>query len=119
MKHARDFAHDQIPPDASSEARRIAEEAVSNALYGVMMLLDGVASSSIDPEPSKHRAQYVLLSRIRDTGGNVLDTFELAPGGDELCMGLGMWMEGEFGSHLPRGGTPQPQLDTPPNGPPA
>ena len=114
MIDARNFAYERIPADVSPDARRIAEEAVFNALYGVMMILDGVTSNPLDPEPTEHRAQYVLLSQICDFAGNVLETFELAPDGDPLCMGIHMWMEGEFGSYLPHRGMPQTQDDTSP-----
>jgi hypothetical protein len=95
MTAARDYAFERIPASASPEAQELARKAALDAIYGMMMLLDGVPSSLTGPE---HRAEYVLHSRIRSReSGKVLEEFELAPGGDGLCMGFHGWVAGDFG----------------------
>ena len=93
MRSARDYAYQRIPADASEETQAVAKDAAFYALYGVMMLLDGITKNEIDPD---HRATYVLSLQVRDTTGAVVKTVELAPDGDGLCMGIHAWMADEF-----------------------
>lgn len=95
MAAARDYAVGRLPPDATPDQRRLAETAALDAVYGVMMLLDGVADSAID---DAHRAEYVLLARVlREDRDEPVEEIELAPGGDGLCMGFHGWAAGDFG----------------------
>jgi hypothetical protein len=90
MRAARDYAFGRIPTTMSVEQRRIAERAALDAIYGVMMLLDGVANSDIDHD---HCAEYVLIACVRRNGkGPTVEQFELAPDGDGLCMGFHAWV---------------------------
>lgn len=93
---ARDYARERIDSRATPAARAVAERAIHDALYGVMMLLDGVADTALD---RRHAIEYVLQARVRDRGSSeVLETFELAPDGDGLCMGFAGWSRGDFGA---------------------
>lgn len=96
MAAARDYAFERIPASATAKERELAEKAALDAIYGMMMLLDGVAVSKID---KTHTASYVLLSRIFATGkSQPVEEFELAPDGDGLCMGFHDWIEDDFGN---------------------
>src|SRR5437588_10935268 len=90
---ARDYALEKIPASASDEAKAVAKEAVLDALYGVMMVLEGIPRNDIDPE---HWLQYVLSARVRDRHGATLETIELSPGGDGLCMSYHGWLIDDF-----------------------
>ena len=95
MAASREYAFEQIPKSATPKERELAEKAAVDAIYGMMMLLDGVSESRIDQE---HLARYVLLSRIFPSGqSEPVDEFELAPDGDGLCMGFHAWVAGDFG----------------------
>ena len=95
MAAARDYAFKLIPKDALAAQRELAEKAALDAIYGVMMLLDGVARTPID---DRHRAEYVLSVRVlRESEGPPVEEFELAPEGDGLCMGFHGWVAGNFG----------------------
>jgi hypothetical protein len=95
MAAARDYAFGRIPKDTPPAQRELAEKAALDAIYGVMMLLDGVARSPIDDE---HRAEYVLSLRVlRESEEAPVERFELAPDGDGLCMGFHGWVAGNFG----------------------
>ena len=90
---AIEYAVDRIPAGADAAARALAAKAARDAVYGAMMLLDGVAASDLGPDA---RAEYVLLSRVRSrASGEVAEEFELAPDGDGLCMGFHGWVAGE------------------------
>jgi len=96
MASSRDYAFERIPKSVSTEVREIAARAVLDAIYGMMMLLDGVAEAKID---ESHRAEYVLSARIRNTERDQpIEQFELAPEGDGLCMGFHGWAAGDFGN---------------------
>ena len=95
MTAARDYAVQRIPASASPGDREIAQKAALDAIYGIMMLLDGAAESKID---ETHRVEYALVARIFASGQReAIEQFELAPHGDGLCMGFHGWTAGEFG----------------------
>ena len=94
MAAARDYAISRMSKTMTLEERRVAEKAALDAIYGMMMLLDGVANSDLDKD---HVVQYVLSAQVIDNGSKVpVEEFELAPNGDGLCMGFHAWTAGEF-----------------------
>jgi hypothetical protein len=94
MTHARDEALKRIPPDASAETREVAREAVQDALYNVMMMLEGVVGVT----PGSGRAlEFALICRVRESEEphTVVEELELAPNGAEsACMGFHFWTDG-------------------------
>jgi len=98
MAHARDFAVNRIPSTASPEARELAKKAALDALYGVMQILDGAAG---DPLDEQRAVEFLLLGRVvlrTDSGrADVLEEYEIGPGGEGLCAGFPRWMKGDFG----------------------
>jgi hypothetical protein len=94
MAAARDYAFEQIPDSVTRESRSVAQKCALDAIYGMMMLLDGVADAKID---TSHWAQYVLIARVRTERGEPVEEFELAPDGDGLCMGFHGWVADDFG----------------------
>ena len=94
MDEVKGYAVAKINPDCSIEERNAAEKAISDTLYGFMMLLDGVINSSID---KNHGVEFALIARIFDSNtSKYLEEIYLAPDGDGLCMGINMWEDGEF-----------------------
>jgi len=92
---ARDYALKRISKDSSAEARAAAERAALDAIYGMMMLLDGVAPA----DSGTARIEYVLLARVIPQGPDSRqELVELAPDGDGLCMGFQGWVAGDFGA---------------------
>src|SRR5579884_4443598 len=94
MQHVRGWARSQIPADAPSDVRAAAEQGVDNCLYALMDLFDGYWLNKVD---EGHRVEYALLARIRDDEDRIVETFELAPDGDGLSLGIHGWLEGDFG----------------------
>lgn len=94
MDNVKGYAKKNINSNCSVEERLAAEKAISDTLYGFMMLLDGVIDSSIDKD---HRVEFALIARVFDQNTReYLEEIELAPDGDGLCMGIHMWEDGEF-----------------------
>ncbi len=96
MAAAKEYAFDRISESVPAADREIAQRAALDAIYGMMMLLDGVADSEID---AAHRVEYVLLAHVREIteSYDTVEEFELAPDGDGLCIGFHGWVEGDFG----------------------
>lgn len=94
MENVKGYAKEKITSNCSVEERLAAEKAISDTLYGFMMLLDGVIDSSIDKD---HGVEFALIARVFDQNTReYLEEIELAPDGDGLCMGIHMWEDGEF-----------------------
>lgn len=94
MSASHDYAIDRIPADATPRERELATAAARDAIYGMMMLFDGVADSDID---SRHSACYKLIAEIiLNDDDRVVADFELAPDGDGLCMGYHGWLDSNF-----------------------
>ncbi len=96
MTHARDDALQQLPETTGAEARDIAAKAVNDALYNVMMILEGVAGVQIGGDRS---LEFALVARVRESEQpyRIVEEFELAPNGEEpACMGFHLWKDGDF-----------------------
>lgn len=91
LSHARDSVVDGTP----LEQKDIANRAATDALYNLMMILEGVVGV---PAVDGRELEFALVSRVRDSSTKaVIEQFELAPNGDEpACMGFHIWTEGEF-----------------------
>ena len=84
-------ARSKLPAGLSDEARAAALQAVDDAVYGLMQLLDGVS------DPLSNDECYVTLRRSSDDA--VLHALDLQDG-DGMCMGFHGWVEGDFGDLL-------------------
>jgi hypothetical protein len=96
MTHARDDAIRQIPANAPEETKAIASKAAVDALYNVMMILEGVVGA---PGDENRSLEFALVTRVRNREKPyaVVEEFELAPGGEEsACMGFHFWTDGDF-----------------------
>ena len=98
MAYARDFALKRIPTTATPEARELAKKAALDALYGVLQVLDGATGDSLDERRS---VEFLLLGRvIQSTEGGrdeVLEEYEIGPGGEGLCHAFPRWIKDDFG----------------------
>jgi hypothetical protein len=92
LTHARNGAVQDVAP----EHRDVATKAATDALYNVMMILEGIVGPEIGEE---HTLEFALVARIRERTNQsvVVEQFELAPEGEEpACMGFHFWAEGDF-----------------------
>jgi hypothetical protein len=98
MAHARDFAVKRIPATATPEARELAKKAALDALYGVMQILDGSTGDLLD---ERRAVEFLLLGRVVQSseGGRdeVLEEYEIGPGGEGLCRAFPRWVKDDFG----------------------
>jgi len=96
LTHARDGALSQIPESASDDCRAVASKAVTDALYNVMMIFEGVVGADAGAD---HSLEFALVARVRGKSPPYAATeeFELAPNGVEsACMGFHFWTADDF-----------------------
>lgn len=90
FKFVRERAIARIPQDIGEGTKVVAKEAIDNALWMCMALLDGYFRTMID---ENHRAVYGLTMHIEDEKGDIIEAIELT----SLELGYAFWIEGDFG----------------------
>ena len=94
LSHAKNEALSKLPETASVESKEIADKAVTDALYNLMMILEGVVGAPIGDAQS---IEFALIAKIRNSTDETIEQFELAPNGEEpACMGFHSWTSGSF-----------------------
>ena len=86
------YAEDRLDPGLAPEVRAVAEAAIRDALYGLMMVADGV-SGTLCGEDERITVSVVVR---RECDGEVVEELDLSDG-DGACMGFHGWIEGDFG----------------------
>ena len=103
FEDARGYAREKIDPRLKPEVRAAVEKGIDDALYGLMMIVDGVSGRLANPTNEVHLAMLVRHVRQRANGDSeVVEEVDLAYG-DGMCMGMAGWVEGDFGAHPPAG----------------
>jgi hypothetical protein len=112
FEDVRRYAFEKIDPTLSADARAAAEKGIDDALYGLMMVIDGVTGSI---RSGRHLVCIEffarLVERINDRDGGVLSEVDLK-NGDGMCMGYHGWRDGDFGENavvVPRSKPGAPQ----------
>lgn len=98
MQDVRAYARDQVPANLDSPVKQAALNAINNALYGVMMIGDGMTGALRGTDNAVEL--HLVVRHVRTTGGSreVVDELDLADG-DGACMGFHSWVENDFGEH--------------------
>lgn len=97
FEDVRRYAIDKIDSALSPDARAAAVKGVDDALYGLMMVLDGV-SGVIRSRGLEVNLQVVaqLVRRAPSTQKEVVAAVDLFHG-DGMCLGYHGWLAGDFG----------------------
>jgi hypothetical protein len=90
----RGYARERIDPKLSSEAQAAAEKAINDAVYGLMMVIDGVSGTLRNDQQSVELS--VVVSLLNRNSGEVAAQIDLREG-DGMCMGYHGWLEGDYG----------------------
>jgi hypothetical protein len=97
FRDVRGYAINRIDPALSPECRAAALKGINDALYGLMMVIDGVPRDLQNPDISVRLKFAVQLLRSSAEPGSdpvvELDLFH----GDGMCMGYHGWLGGDFG----------------------
>jgi hypothetical protein len=102
FEDVRAYALENIDPGLSAESRSAAEKGVNDALYGLLMVIDGVSGTLANE--SQHVELSVQVQLVNDESDGDVIALDLREG-DGMCMGYHRWIEGNFGANpvaLPR-----------------
>lgn len=98
---SRAYAIERIDPGLSKKARAAVVKGIDDALYGLMMIVDGVSGHLANDSHEVSLAMLVRHSRRSSSSGSaVVDELDLQ-NGDGMCMGIHGWRDGDFGEHPP------------------
>ena len=97
FEDVRRYALERIGPHISAEARAAAEKAIDDAVYGLMMVIDGVSGRIANDTHAVELSVAVKLLN-RETDG-VIAEMDLMQG-DGMCMGYHRWVVGDFGEDV-------------------
>ena len=98
FEDVRNSAIEQLDDDLSSEARATALNAIDDALYAMMSVIDGVAGHL---ENDEYRVNLAVMVQLTDLEAEeIINEFDLADG-DGMCMGFHGWKDGDFGKNPP------------------
>lgn len=98
FRDVRDYAVQRLDPSLSPEARAAAIKAANDALYGLMMILDGV-TGGLENDSSKVSLRMIAELTAMDSA-EVVHSLDLLDG-DGMCMRYHGWQEGDFGELPP------------------
>ena len=94
FEDARKYAIERLPRSLDGAAREAALSAIDDALYGMMMIVEGVTGALRN---TSHIVDLRLIVRLCDAqSGEPVEQLDLGEG-DGPCMGFHFWREGDFG----------------------
>ena len=96
FEDVRAYALEKMASGLSEEARAAAEKGINDALYGLMMVIDGVSGALANQV--QHVELNVQARLVDSQRSNVVAAIDLKDG-DGICMGYHGWLEGDFGAH--------------------
>lgn len=96
FEDVRGYAIENLDLGLDETTRAIAIKAIDDAVYGLMMVFDGVSGSLANAEHAIELRTTVRLTRRQGIEAEVVEQLELRDG-DGMCMGFHGWREGDFG----------------------
>jgi hypothetical protein len=94
FEDVRGYALERLGPNLDEKAREVATKAIDDAIYGLMMVLDGVTGSLRNSEYWLGLKTEVYL-KVKQTGEHIASVDLLR--GDGMCMGYHRWLAADFG----------------------
>jgi hypothetical protein len=97
FEDVRSYAAERIDPSLSIEARTAAQKGIDDALYGLMMVIDGVSGAI---QSDNQRVELSLNARlINREPEEIVSEIELRRG-EGMCMGYHNWLDGDYGEDV-------------------
>lgn len=95
FEDVRRYAMERIDPSLTGEARAAVQKGIDDAVYGLMMVIDGVSGRLSN---ATHNVYIDFFVRLANRGEkmNVESEVDLRHG-DGMCMEYHGWLEGDFG----------------------
>ena len=108
FQDVRDYALQQMDASLKDDEKAAAIKAINDAVYGLMMVLDGVTGSLSN---ESRRVNLRVLAELVDIETDeVVEALDLMDG-DGMCMGYHGWIENDFGDILPFTAEPKSEED--------
>jgi hypothetical protein len=105
FEDVRRYAMERIDTALKGEARAAVQKGIDDAVYGLMMVIDGVSGGLSNPNHSVN-IDFIVRLATRGNGEEVETEFDLRQG-DGMCMGYHGWLEGDFGKDPVASGKPK------------
>jgi hypothetical protein len=99
FEDVRRYAMERIEPGLSAEALVAAKKGIDDAVYGLMMVIDGVSGGISNANHNVFIDFVVRLARREGSDDDALLSEVELRQGDGMCMGYHGWLEGDFGKH--------------------
>jgi hypothetical protein len=101
FRDSRAYAVDRIDPGLDPKAHAAVVKGIDDALYGLMMIVDGVSGQLSNDSDEISIAMLVRHSSTSPSGDSaVIEELDLQ-NGDGMCMGIHDWRAGDFGKLPP------------------
>jgi hypothetical protein len=97
FEDVRRFAMERIDPALTAETRAAVEKGIDEAVYGLMMVIDGVSGSLSNVNRSVYIDFVVRFVSRGDNGAADLVSEVDLRHGDGMCMAYHGWLQGDFG----------------------
>jgi hypothetical protein len=96
FEDVRGYAIERIDPNLTAEARAAVQKGIDDALYGLMMVIDGVSGGLGNDEQTVELSVSVklLTNKSEETAAEMT-----LRDGDGMCIGYHGWLEGDYGEH--------------------
>ena len=88
----RNYAIKQIPADTHEKTKEQIVNGIDDAIYGLMMIMDGVVGTLQNDEYKVTIENKIILEK----NGEILQSINTL-NGDGMCMGFHGWKDGDFG----------------------
>lgn len=102
FEDARQYAIDQIARTTSTKKRKAIIKGINDALYGMMMVIDGVSGRLQNDKYAVVLENKVKLLQLKKGVAKPVEEIDLADG-DGMCMGFHGWLENDYGEDRPAG----------------
>jgi hypothetical protein len=96
FEDVRRYALEQMQPGLSAEAVAAAKKGIDDAVYGLMMVIDGVSGNLSNANQSVLIDFIVRLAQRKNADDGLLSEVDLRQG-DGMCMGYHGWIDGDYG----------------------
>lgn len=97
FEDVRAYATERIDPALSAETRVAVQKGIDEAMYGLMMMIDGV--SGVLKNGSQSVELSVIARLVNHQPPGIAAALDLRDG-DGMCMGYHRWLDGDYGEDI-------------------
>ena len=99
FEDVRRYALERIDQALSDEARLAVQKGIDDAIYGLMMVIDGVTGGISNASYNVFIDFVVRLTARGETNAGLAISQLNLQNADGMCMGYHAWLEGDFGKN--------------------